>query len=127
MKLQIGYALTGSFCTFQKSLRALAALTQDYDVHPIFSDAAYCSDTRFGAAVDFIERVESLCGRAILHTPQQVEPLGPKAPLDLLIVAPCTGTTHCRYAGDLRLQGTSAQRAADSSGRVHKRRALRRC
>ncbi len=101
MKPQIGYALTGSFCTFQKSLRALAALTQDYDVHPIFSDAAYQSDTRFGAAADFIEQVESLCGRAILHTPQQVEPLGPKAPLDLLIVAPCTGTTLGKLANGL--------------------------
>lgn len=101
MKPQIGYALTGSFCTFRKSLSALAALTEEYDVHPIFSDAAYRTDTRFGKAADFIAQVEALCGREILHTLPQVEPLGPKAPLDLLIVAPCTGTTLGKLANGI--------------------------
>ena len=101
MKPQIGYALTGSFCTFQKTLRALAALTQEYDVHPIFSDAAYGTDTRFGTANGFIGQVEALCGREILHTLPQVEPLGPKALLDLLIVAPCTGTTLGKLANGI--------------------------
>lgn len=101
MKPQIGYALTGSFCTFRKSLRALAALTERWDVHPIFSDAAYGSDTRFGEAAEFIAQVEKLCGRASLHTLAQVEPLGPKALLDLLIVAPCTGTTLGKLANGI--------------------------
>lgn len=101
MKPQIGYALTGSFCTFEKSLQALAALTAEFDVHPIFSDAAYRVDTRFGRAADFIARVEALCGREILHTLPQVEPLGPKGLLDLLVVAPCTGTTLGKLANGI--------------------------
>lgn len=101
MKRHIGYALSGSFCTFEKSLTALAALAEEYEVHPIFSDAAYGTDTRFGAAADFLARAEALCGRPCLHTLPEVEPLGPKAPLDLLIVAPCTGTTLGKLANGI--------------------------
>lgn len=101
MKASIGYALTGSFCTFRKSLAALAALAEEYDIYPIFSENARRLDTRFGAAADFIEQAEGLCGRKILSTLPQIEPLGPKKPLDLIIVAPCTGTTLGKLANGI--------------------------
>ena len=93
MRPTVGVALCGSFCTFRKAIDALRALTAQYTVVPIFSDAAWETDTRFGASADFRAEVTALCGMEPLHTLAQVEPLGPKRLLDLLIVAPCTGNT----------------------------------
>ncbi|MFR5422622.1 MAG: flavoprotein [Oscillospiraceae bacterium] len=90
MRPTVGFALCGSFCTFRKAIDALRALTAQYTVVPIFSDAAWETDTRFGASADFRAEVTALCGTEPLHTLAQVEPLGPKHLLDLLIVAPCT-------------------------------------
>ena len=96
----IGYAVCGSFCTFSASLLALAELVRrGYDIQPIMSERAYSTDTRFFKASDFISRVESLTGREIIHSITDAEPLGPKKPLDALIIAPCTGNTLAKIAG----------------------------
>ena len=95
----IGYAFCGSFCTFDRSLRALAELVSEgLEIQPIMSDAAYGTDTRFFAARDFKERVAALTGREIIHTIKDAEPLGPKTPLEALIIAPCTGNTLAKLA-----------------------------
>jgi dipicolinate synthase subunit B len=90
----------GSFCTFSASLLALAELVRrGYDIQPIMSERAYSTDTRFFKASDFISRVESLTGREIIHSITDAEPLGPKKPLDALIITPCTGNTLAKIAG----------------------------
>ena len=95
----IGYAFCGSFCTFEASLEQLAILvSQGYDVYPIMSDMAYETNTRFGAAIDFRERIEGMCGRPIVHTIPQTEPLGPAIALDALVICPCTGNTLSKLA-----------------------------
>ena len=45
MRPTVGFALCGSFCTFRKAIDALRALTAQYTVVPIFSDAAWEADT----------------------------------------------------------------------------------
>lgn len=93
-KLTFGYALTGSFCTFQKNLQQIEYLVRKgINVLPIMSFNAYKLDTRFGAAESFINRIEELTGNKIIHTIPDAEPIGPKSLLDLLIVSPCTGNT----------------------------------
>ena len=69
-----------------------------YDIVPIMSANTYSTDTRFGTAESFRERVENICGRPVLHTLAEVEPFGPKKLLDLLVVAPCTGNTLAKIA-----------------------------
>ena len=101
MRPTVGFALCGSFCTFRKAIDALRALTAQYTVVPIFSDAAWETDTRFGASADFRAEGTALCGTEPLHTLAQVEPLGPKHLLDLLIVAPCTGNTLGKLANGI--------------------------
>ena len=92
--MKIGYCFTGSFCTFSRSFRALEELVlSGYEVVPIMSENAYYTDTRFHKAEEFSARVEALCHKRIIHTPVDAEPLGPRTPLDALIVAPCTGNT----------------------------------
>ena len=95
----IGYALCGSFCTFEHSLEQLAVLkSQEYDVYPIMSDMAYGTDTRFGQAASFRQRIEALCDRPVLHTVPETEPLGPAVSLDALVICPCTGNTLSKLA-----------------------------
>lgn len=96
--MEIGFAVCGSFCTFSQVFPAMEALAQRHHVHPIFSDAAYRTDTRFGKAAEHIARAERICGEQVLHTIEQVEPIGPKKLLELLIVAPCTGNTLAKLA-----------------------------
>lgn len=101
MKLTLGFALSGSFCTFRSVLEQMERLTQQYEVIPILSDASVQTDSRFGTAADFYGKITGLCGKEPLHTLAQVEPLGPKKLLDLLIVAPCTGNTLGKLAGGI--------------------------
>ena len=96
---RVGFAICGSFCTHEKVLRELEHLTQVYDtVIPILSEASAATDTRFGTARDLADRVRALTGREILSSVREVEPIGPKALLDVLVIAPCTGNTAAKLA-----------------------------
>lgn len=100
MKQQtIGFAMCGSFCTYRSVICALRTLHQQYDnIIPIMSQASWQTDTRFGAAKDFADEITKVCGNDILHTLPSVEPIGPKKLLDLLVIAPCTGSTLGKIA-----------------------------
>ena len=76
--MNVGFALCGSFCTFAKVFPVMELLSRDYSVTPIFSDAAYGTDTRFGKATDHIELAAEICGTSVIHTMVQAEPLGPR-------------------------------------------------
>ena len=90
----VGFAMCGSFCTFGDAIGALEEVTRTFStVIPVMSGISAETDTRFGAAEDHIAAVSALCGRRPLTSVREVEPFGPKAILDLLIVAPCTGNT----------------------------------
>lgn len=92
--VRLGFAMCGSFCTFSKVVPQIAVMKDlGYDVYPIMSEFSYATDTRFGKAADFVKRIEEICGREVIHTIVGAEPIGPKALLDILVVAPCTGNT----------------------------------
>ena len=113
MNKVVGFALCGSFCTFAEVIPQIETLRKlNYDIVPIMSEIAYNTDTRFGRAEEFISRIETVCKHEILHTIPQVEPIGPKKMLDLLIVAPCTGNTAAKLANGIT--DTSVTMAAKS-------------
>ncbi|MGM9612719.1 MAG: dipicolinate synthase subunit B [Butyricicoccus sp.] len=93
--IRLGFALTGSFCTFTRVLTVLEGLAQSgrYQITPILSYNAAGMDTRFGTAADVRVRLEALTDHPILDTIQAAEPIGPKGLLDVLVIAPCTGNT----------------------------------
>lgn len=96
---RIGFALTGSFCTFDRVFPQVEALMHaGADVLPITSFNVYDLDTRFFAAEDVRKRLREATGKEPLHTLGAVEPIGPKRLLDLLIIAPCTGNTLAKLA-----------------------------
>ncbi|MBQ7542412.1 MAG: dipicolinate synthase subunit B [Clostridia bacterium] len=100
--LTVGFALCGSFCTFRTVIPYLRTLAErGAQVVPILSETAYSTDTRFGSAASFRQEIETICGREIIHTQTQAEPIGPKKLLDLLIVAPCTGNTLGKLANGI--------------------------
>ena len=50
-------------------------------------------------AENLVAAVERLTGRAVIDSIPAAEPIGPKALLDVLVIAPCTGNTLARLAG----------------------------
>ena len=96
--MTVGFAMCGSFCTFEKVFPVMAQLAQDHDIIPIFSQASCCTDSRFGSAQEHIQKAADICGKKPLNTIAQVEPIGPKKLLDALVIAPCTGNTLAKLA-----------------------------
>ncbi|MBR2413725.1 MAG: dipicolinate synthase subunit B [Clostridia bacterium] len=95
----IGFAICGSFCTFGKVLSRLQTLCDSgFEIIPIMSFNAFSTDTRFGTAESFAQRLEAMTGNKVICTIEDAEPIGPKKMLDLLIVAPCTGNTLAKLA-----------------------------
>lgn len=90
----IGFAFCGSYCTFEKAIGSLQKICQLYEnVTPIMSENAFRTDTRYGTAQSHIDRIEALCQKKVTCTVSAAEPFGPKALLDIIIIAPCTGNT----------------------------------
>ena len=96
--MNIGFAMCGSFCTFGEAFPALQALAREHEVFPIFSNSAYTIDSRFGTAREHIRLAEEICGRPVICTIPEAEPIGPKKLLDALVIAPCTGNTLAKLA-----------------------------
>ncbi len=100
--LKIGWAISGSFCCFAPVLAQMEALAgKGADITPILSFHAALTDTRFGTAQSWKDRFLIITGRQPLETLVEVEPIGPKGLFDILIVAPCTGTTLGKLANGI--------------------------
>ena len=94
-----GFAFCGSFCTLSSALSVYERLSlEGVDLLPILSESVYGTDTRFFKAQDFIDRINALSKRQIVHTVKDAEPFGSIAPLDSLIIAPCTGNTLAKIS-----------------------------
>ena len=97
--ISVGFALCGSFCTFEKAIEQMENLVAAGAlVTPVMSQAAYTTDTRFGKAEDINKKIETICGKKIIHTIADAEPIGPKKMFDILLVEPCTGNTLGKLA-----------------------------
>ncbi len=97
--IKLGYAICGSFCTFRKTIDEMKEISRlGADIYPIMSQNAYSLDTRFGLAADFVNEIENICGKSVIHTIPQAEPIGPKKLLDVLVISPCTGNTLAKLA-----------------------------
>ena len=99
---KIGFVLTGSFCTFRKVLPKMKELIKkEAEIVPIMSFNSYQLDTKFGKAEDFINEIEEITGKKIIHTIVDAEPIGPKKMTDIMIIAPCSGNTMSKLACDI--------------------------
>ena len=96
--MNIGFALCGSFCTYDRVFPVMELLAREHTLIPIFSEASFAVDSRFGTAAEHFETVQKICGREPIHTIAGAEPIGPKKLLDVLVIAPCTGNTLAKLA-----------------------------
>lgn len=96
--MNIGFAMCGSFCTYADVFPAMDALAKEHEVFPILSHSSYTIDSRFGTAQEHIRLAEEICGRQVISTIAEAEPIGPRKLLDALVIAPCTGNTLAKLA-----------------------------
>ncbi len=98
-RLRIGYALTGSFCTFAESFElAKRLVAAGHTLIPIMSFNSFNLSTRFGTAEENRERLKAITQNEIISTIEAAEPIGPKKMFDVLLVAPCTSNTLAKLA-----------------------------
>ncbi len=98
-KLKIGYALTGSFCTFKDSFETARRLVETgHILTPIMSFNAFNISSRFGTAEENRRIIEEICKNGIISDIEAAEPIGPKKMFDVIIVAPCTSNTLAKLA-----------------------------
>ncbi|MBR2241476.1 MAG: dipicolinate synthase subunit B [Clostridia bacterium] len=100
--VKIGFALTGSFCTFEKTIEQMENLVKlGAEVIPIMSYNSYNLDTKFGTASDHINKIKKITNKDIIHTIQEAEPIGPKKMTDIMLIAPCSGNTIAKLANGI--------------------------
>ena len=100
--IKIGFALTGSFCTFEKTIEQMENLVKlGAEVIPIMSYNSYTLDTKFGNALEHINKIKEITGKEIIHTIQEAEPIGPKKITDIMLIAPCSGNTIAKLANGI--------------------------
>ena len=98
--VRIGFALTGSHCTLGRAVREMIRLRDmGGQITPIISYSVKESDTKFGTAAGWREQIMAASGsHYIIDSIVAAEPVGPKALLDILVIAPCSGNTLAKLA-----------------------------
>ena len=100
--LNIGFVMTGSFCTFSKSLLVIKELIKyNTNIIPIMSYNSYQLDTKFGKSKEFISKIETFTNNKIINTIQEAEPIGPKQMTDIMCVVPASGNTIAKLANGI--------------------------
>lgn len=101
-KTSIGFAMTGSFCTFERVLKQMEALVRrGYEVVPVLSFNAGMLDTRFMTAEHLRARIVEITGNEPIDTLAGAEPVGPKKMTDVFLIAPATGNSLAKLAGGI--------------------------
>lgn len=96
---RIGFGLTGSHCTYDEVYPQIEKLVHaGAEVVPVVSYTVKNTDTRFGKGEDWIAKIEKLTNRKAIDTIVDAEPLGPKYPLDCMVIAPLTGVSMSKFA-----------------------------
>ena len=98
-KTSIGFAMTGSFCTFERVLKQMEALVRrGYEVVPVLSFNAGMLDTRFMTAEHLRARIVEITGNEPIDTLAGAEPIGPKKMTDVFLIAPATADVIAKLA-----------------------------
>jgi dipicolinate synthase subunit B len=99
---RIGFGLTGSHCTYDAVFPEIEKLVNaGAEVLPIVTFTVSNTETRFGKGEDWVTRIEELTGHKVIDSIVKAEPLGPKVPLDCMVVAPMTGNSMSKFANAL--------------------------
>lgn len=96
---RIGFGLTGSHCTYDAVFPEIERLVQEgVEVIPVVTFTVKSTETRFGKGEDWVSRIEDLTGNKVIDSIVAAEPLGPRLPLDCMVIAPLTGNSMSKFA-----------------------------
>lgn len=100
--IRLGFVVTGSHCTMKNILTEIDNLVKEgADVYPVVSYSISTTDTRFGKASEFCDKLKEITGHEPIKTIVDAEPIGPNKLFDVLVVAPCTGNTLAKLANGI--------------------------
>jgi dipicolinate synthase subunit B len=95
----IGFGLSGSHCTFDETMPQIKRLVDaGARVVPIVTQTILTTDTRFGTSESWQRKLVEITGEKLITSIPEAEPLGPSKLLDVMVIAPCTGSTTSRLA-----------------------------
>lgn len=96
---RIGFGITASHCTYEEVVPKIKVLRdQGAVVVPIISHSVLVAATRFGTGEEWVRKIEEAAGAKVISTIADAEPLGPKTPVDCMVIAPMTGNSISRFA-----------------------------
>ncbi|WP_070000907.1 dipicolinate synthase subunit B [Cellulosilyticum sp. I15G10I2] len=98
--LKIGFGFTGSYCVFDQVFPQLQNLVDaGAEVVPVVSYQVAVTDSRYGTAKDFLKRMKDITGKEAIQTMSDAETLNKyEKPLDIFVIAPCTGNSLSKLA-----------------------------
>lgn len=100
--IKVGFAMTGSFCTFERCFRQAERLREmGAEIIPVMSENAAKFSTRFGTYVENLNKMRAISGRDVITNIADAEPIGPHSMTDIVVVAPCTSNTAAKLANGI--------------------------
>ncbi|MDF2556677.1 MAG: spoVFB [Bacillales bacterium] len=96
---KVGFGITGSHCTYEEVVPEIQKLIDEgAEVIPVVTYSVKNTITRFGNGLDWIAKVEEITGKKAIDSIVGAEPLGPKTPLDCMVISPMTGASMSKFA-----------------------------
>jgi dipicolinate synthase subunit B len=101
-KKKIGFGITGSFCTFELSLKALKELKETgAEIYCFLTNNVLTLDNRFAKVKEFRDRIEEIIGKKIICDIVEAEKFGPFIKLDCTVIVPITGNTLAKFSNGI--------------------------
>lgn len=96
---RIGFGITASHCTYEEVVPKIQLLRDEGAVVvPVVTHSVLAAATRFGTGDEWVRKIEEAAGAKVISTIVDAEPLGPKTPVDCMVIAPMTGNSISRFA-----------------------------
>lgn len=96
---RIAFGITNSFYAIEKTIPQMKSLIHEgADIIPIMSFNAYGLKDK---SQRYIEEIESITGKRIIHTIDEAERIGYKVYSDIMVIIPCTGNTIGKLANGI--------------------------
>ena len=100
--VKVGFGLTGSYCTLEPVIQEISnVIKEGGEAYPIISPGVDHTNTRFGEAIEWKQRLVQITGNKLINSIVLAEPIGPQALIDVLVIAPCTGNTLAKLANGI--------------------------
>ena len=97
--LKIGWGVTGSYCSLTPFLDAIKKIKDEgAEIHAFASPILFNTNTRFGLGDLWREKLKEISNGNLITNISGAEPYGPKTPLDIMVIAPLTGSSMAKLA-----------------------------